>query len=512
MKSGIVYLIGAGPGNPDLLTVRARQLIESAEVLVYDYLVHPAFTYLLRPDCERICVGKRAGFHSKSQAEIQEILLAKAGEGKRVARLKGGDPFLFGRGGEEAAALAAAGIAFEVVPGITAAMGAAAYSGTPLTARNTNATLIFVTGHEDPEKPDTTVDWESLPKRNATLCIYMGVGNLDRIATRLLDGGFDKDTAVSCVEWATMGHQRVCRGKLGTISKEARAFGLKAPAIIIVGETAAMGENLSWFEKKPLQGRRFVVTRSQGQASELSSKLEKLGAEVIGLPLISISRNIDPQTMKDVFAEIASYDWLVFSSPNGVRYFFEAFFETFEDIRSLGFLRIAAVGKSTAREIRKFYVTTDLIPDEANADSLADALIKTDSMDSAKILVVAGNLGRDTLIDRLEEARAIVDRFEVYKTEATDLSEHPASKMFREQGADGILFTSSSGVRSFVDQAKFLQLEKDALRPKTLSIGKITSAAMKELGLPVDLQAKEASLDSLVEGVVNRFGKVSSEL
>lgn len=504
---GTVYLVGAGPGNPGLLTVRARELIESAEVLVYDYLVHPAFIHLLPAGCEQICVGKRKGFHSKSQDEIQQILLAKARQGKRVVRLKGGDPFVFGRGGEEAAALAAAGIEFEVVPGITAAMGASAYSGIPLTNRGTNATLVFVTGHEDPEKLDTMVDWEGLPKKDSTICIYMGVANLELIARRLRAGGFGAEAPVACVEWATLGHQRICRGNLGTISKTARAFGLRAPAVIIVGETAAMSEDLSWFEKKPLQGRRLVVTRSQGQASELSAMLERLGAEVVGLPLISISGNVDPQAAEEVFAEIASYDWLVFSSPNGVRYFFEAFFKAFEDIRSLGFLRIAAVGKSTANEIRRFFVSTDLIPPEANAESLAEALVATDSLDSAKVLVVAGNLGRDVLIDRLEEARAIVDRFEVYKTEQTDLRENPEAKSFREQGADGILFTSSSGARSFVDQAKHLQLAESALRPKTVSIGPITSEAMKGLGMPVDIQAKEASLQGLVDAVVARFGK-----
>ena len=506
-SKGVVYLVGAGPGNPDLLTLRAKDLIQSAETLVYDYLVHPAFTYLISHECEQICVGKRKGRHSESQIRIHEILVEKAREGKRVVRLKGGDPFVFGRGGEEAAALVKAGVDFEVVPGVTAALGAAAYSGTPLTFRENNSTLVFVTGHEDPEKLDTMVDWKALPKRKATVCIYMGVANLPVIVEKLLSSGFAVDLPVSCVEWATMGHQRVCRGKLGTIVEKARDFRLKAPAVITIGESVAMSEELSWFEKKPLQGRRLVVTRSRGQASELSSKLEKLGAEVIGLPLITISRNIDPQTMEDVFSEIGSYDWIVFSSPNGVRYFFEGFFEKFDDIRSLGFLRVAAVGKSTAKEIRRFYVSTDLIPDEANAESLVEALIATDSMDSAKILVVAGNLGRDILIDKLEEARAIVDRFEVYKTEAADLRENPAAKMFRELGADGILFTSSSGVRSFVDQAKSLQMEDDAIRPKTVSIGKITSATMKELGMPVDVQAKEANLDSLVEAVLKRFGK-----
>ena len=229
----------------------------------------------------------------------------------------------------------------------------------------------------------------------------------------------------------------------------------------------------------------------------------------MGLPLISISKNVDEETMADVFAEIASYDWIVFSSPNGVRCFFEAFFETFDDIRSLGFLRIAAVGEATAKEIRKYYVTTDLLPKEANAESLAEGLVETGSLDSSKVLLVTGNLGRDVLRSKLEEARAIVDRFEVYKTEPTDLSNDPAAKEFRSRGADAIIFTSSSGVRSFVDQAKDLVLESEANRPKTVSIGPITSSTMSKLGMPTDFQAEEASLDSLVNVVEQHFGKGS---
>ena len=506
-SKGTVYLVGAGPGDPGLLTIRGKDLIQNCDTLVYDYLVHPVVLNFPRKDCEQIYVGKKAGNHSKSQEAIQALLLEKANEGKHVVRLKGGDPYLFGRGSEEALFLKEKGVPFEVVPGITAAIGAASYSGTPLTQRNTSSTLVLVTGHEDPEKPETMVDWDNLPKSNSTLCIYMGVSRLDAIVGRLQKAGYADSIPVACVEWATLGRQRVCRGILGTICADTDVFGLKAPAIIIIGENAGMGDELSWFESKPLQGRRLVVTRSQGQASELSEQLELLGAEVIGLPLISIEKNVDEETASDIFAEIASYDWLVFSSPNGVRFFFETFFEKFDDIRSLGFLRIAAVGKSTAKEIKKFYVTTDLIPDEANASSLADALVATDSLDSAKVLLISGNLGRDILTTKLEEARAIVDRFEVYKTEATELSENPTAKLFREQGADAILFTSSSGVKSFVDQAKDLVLEADAVRPKSISIGPITSASMVQQGMPMNFQAKEASLESLVETIVENFGK-----
>jgi len=486
---------GARPGNLVRMTLRAKELVEQADVLVHDYLVHPSFMGLLKPGCERVYVGKQAGRHAMAQAEIEALLVDRARAGKRAVRLKGGDPLIFGRGAEEARALVAAGVPFEIAPGVTAAAGAAAYSGTPLTERSANSTVVFVTGHENPEKPELTVDWASLPKRNATICIYMGVGGLARIASAMLEAGFDPDVPAVCVEWATLGHQRTCRSVLGKVAADAAAFSLKPPA------------TLSWFEKKPLQGRRLVVTRSQGQASELSRLLEERGADALGLPLIEIERGVDAQTAADVFAELGSYDWLVFSSPNGVRGFFEAFFETFEDIRSLGFLRIAAVGQATAKEIRKYYVSVDLIPEEANAESLAEALVATGTLDSAKALVATGNLGRETLTAKLEEARAIVDRFEVYRARPTDLSGHPAAKRFREQGADAILFTSPSGAKSFVAQAEHLVLEKDALRPKTVSIGPITSEAMRELGLPVDLQASEASLESLVETVVSAFGK-----
>jgi len=507
MPRGCVYLVGAGPGNPGLITVRAKELIESCDTLIYDSLVHPAVLALPSEDCEQVFVGKKSGCHSVPQSGIQTLLVEKAKEGKRVVRLKGGDPFIFGRGGEEARFLRKEGIEFEIVPGITAAIGAGAFSGTPLTQRNTSSTLVIVTGHEDPEKSGASVDWSRIPQKDSTLCIYMGVSRLDTIVSRLREAGFSDDIPVACVEWATLGCQRVCRSKLGTICEDARAFRLKSPAVIIIGENAEMGDEISWFESKPLQGRRFVVTRSRGQASELSEKLERLGAEVIGLPLISISKSVDEETRDDVFAELASYDWLVFSSPNGVRYFFEAFFEKFDDIRSLGFIRIAAVGKSTANEIKKFYVTTDLIPDEANAESLAEALVATESLDSAKVLLVTGNLGRDVLMKKLEEARAIVDRFEVYRTDPTDLSGNPAAKAFREQGADAILFTSSSGVKSFVDQAKDLILAEGAIRPKSISIGPITSSSMEKVGMPMSFQAKEASLDSLVEVVVENFGR-----
>lgn len=509
MPEGIVWLVGAGPGNPGLLTVRGKELLERCQALVFDSLIHPAVLALASRDCELIYVGKKSGGSAFHQSSIQKILVQKAREGKEVVRLKGGDPFVFGRGGEEALFLRENGVAFEVVPGVTAASGAAAYSGTPLTQRRVNSTVVFVTGHEDPGKEASMVDWNRLPKENSTLCIYMGVGNLEPIVGRLIEAGFDMEAPVVCVEWATLGRQRVCRSRLNTVVEEARGFCLNSPSVILVGDNASMGEEISWFEDKPLQGRRFVVTRSKGQASELSEMLEMRGAEILGLPLISISKHVDEETKTDVFAEIASYDWIVFSSPNGVRYFFEAFFETFDDIRSLGFLRIAAVGKATAKEISRYYVSTDLIPKEANAESLGEALVETGSLDSSKVLVVTGNLGREVLPSKLEEARAIVDRFEVYQTAPTDLSSDPAAKEFRSRGADAIIFTSSSGVKSFVDQAKDLVLEDGAQRPETVSIGPITSSTMTELGMPTDFQAKEASLDSLVDTIEQQFGKGS---
>lgn len=502
MPEGRVFLVGAGPGDPGLMTLRGRDLLESAEVVVYDRLVHVALLAMCAENCERICVGKRAGGESIAQEAIGRLLIEHARAGKCVVRLKGGDPFVYGRGGEEARQLAAAGIAFEIVPGITAATAAGAYAGVPLTHREIASTLVFATGHENPGKDAASVDWRALGAlRQTTLCIYMGVGRLRPILSELETGGLSLDTPAACIQWASLGNQRTVVGTVATLADDVDRARVTAPAIVVLGGVVAQRDAIAWFEQRPLHGRRVVVTRNRERASELSARLERLGAVVLELPLIKVEPEVDREVCAEVFAEIGSYDWLVFSSANGVKHFFDLFFAAFKDVRSLGVMRIAAVGEATARALRDLHLEVEVVPDKAVAESLAQALIDTGSLDSAKALVVTGNLGRDVLIRKMEEARAIVDRFPVYTTHKTDLANDPVAGDLREHGADAVLFTSSSAVKSFLEQAETLKLSDGVPQPLNGSIGPITSATMRDAGMSVDFEAESANLDSLCEGL-----------
>jgi len=505
-----VYLVGAGPGDPGLVTLRARELIGQADVLVYDYLVDPGLLRWCEEDCEQVYVGKKAGFHALPQDEIEALLVDRFRAGKLVVRLKGGDPFVFGRGGEEARRLAEDGVDFEIVPGVSASLAAAAFAGIPLTHRDTASSVILVTGHEDPSKTAVSVDWRALAVPNTTICIYMGMGRLPEISRELILGGLDPETPAACVQWASLGRQRTCVATLATLPEAVSRERLTAPAMIIVGDVVGFRDTIAWFEKKPLLGRKVAVTRNREQAGKLASRLEAKGAEVLRLPLLSIVPATDPEVEEEVFGELGSYEWIVFSSANGVRCFFDLLIRRYDDLRSLGMLRIAAVGEATARAIRAHHLRVDIVPTRATAEDLADALIATGELDSAKIVVVTGNLGRDVLINRLNEARAIVDRFPVYRTEKTGLSDHPGAQAFRETGADAVLFTSSSAVRSFVDQAEALKPGPDAKRPIAGSIGPITSKTMRKVGMPVDFEAKKSTLDALVDALCEKLGSLDA--
>jgi uroporphyrinogen III methyltransferase/synthase len=508
MATGIVYLVGAGPGDLGLVTLRAKELIASADVLVYDYLVHPDLLDWCRADAKKIYVGKKAGFHSRPQDEIEAILVQHAREGSRVVRLKGGDPFVFGRGGEEVRRLAADGIAFEVVPGVTAALAAGAYAGIPLTLRNTSASLILLTGHEDPKKPEVQTDWRrysQLP--HATLAIYMGMGHLRHILDELVAGGMAGSTPAAVVQWATLGRQRSVAGTVATLADRVAAEKLSSPAIILIGEVVRGHDQIDWFEHLPLFGRRVAITRTRSQASELRIRLESLGAEVIELPLIDIVKDVSNHDLADIFPELGGYDWLVFSSANGVRYFFEEFLRVFDEIRSLGLMRIACVGEATARAVKGFHLKVECQPKKATAEALAEEMVATGSLDHAKILVVTGNLNRDVIVTQLEEAKAIVDTLKVYRTEQTDLTADPAAEEFRRKGADAILFASSSAVDSYVAQSRALALEPEARRPLTGSIGPQTTASLKTAGLTVDFEAKTPGLEPLIQSLVTRLAR-----
>jgi len=499
-ETGKVYLIGAGPGDPGLVTVRARQLIERADVIVYDYLANPQILDWARDEAERIYVGKTAGRHSIPQDEIEEILVARAKKGLQVVRLKGGDPFVFGRGGEEIQELEIDKIPYEIVPGVTAALATAAYAGIPLSHRNFSSAITFLTGHENPEKHTLSIDFRDYGTTKGTLCIYMGIGQLPRIVNELKAGGMSGEMPVAIIEWATLNRQRSVFSTLDSIVADLEASGLGAPAMVVIGEVVAQRAKTEWFEGRPLFGKRIVVTRAREQAGQLSALLTSQGAEVIELPFISVEQHFDPKRLGEVLAGIAVYEWIIFTSANGVKHFFDLFYKAYDDIRCLGPMRIAAVGAATAQEIEKHKLKVDLIPKKANADALAQELIENEGVESVQILVVTGNQNRESLVQRLEsdEGRAIVDTLSVYRTSKSDLRKNPAAERFRQEGADAVLFTSSSTVKSFVDQHAALKLEDGARKPAFGSIGPLTTKTLKELKLPVAFEATQASLEHFV--------------
>lgn len=507
-QSGKVYLIGAGPGDPGLITVRARDLIETADVIVYDYLANPKLLDWTKEGAEKIYVGKVAGRHSLPQDEIEEILVQHALKGRSVVRLKGGDPFVFGRGGEEVEQLETDRINFEIVPGVTAALATAAYAGVPLSHRDYSSAITFLTGHENPEKHTLSIDFRDYGKTNGTLCIYMGVGQLPRIVKELKEGGMSGDTPAGIIQWATLNRQKSVFGTVDTIVDDLQKAGLGAPAIIIIGKVVRHRARADWFEGKPLFGKRIVVTRAREQASQLTALLEQNGAEVLEIPFINIEPNFDPKTVSEVLAGIAVYEWIIFTSTNGVKQFFDLFYKAFDDIRCLGPMRIAAVGTATARAIEAHKLKVDLLPDRATADSLATKLIENEGIESVQVLVITGNQNRESLVQRLEkEGRAIVDTLALYKTSKTNLTDHPTAARFRKEGADAILFTSSSTVNSYIDQSEAFELEKDASTPALGSIGPMTSKTLKEKGFKISFEAQTSNLDQFLKAAINYFKK-----
>ncbi len=501
-----VFLVGAGPGDPGLVTLRARELIARCDVLVYDRLVNPELRAWVKTGCELIYVGKDAHVHAIPQDQIEDLIVARAKAGKTVVRLKGGDPFIFGRGGEEAQRLARDGIAFEIVPGVTAALAAAAYAGIPLTHRDFASSLSFITGHEDQEKHALRVDLKKFSDLGGTLCLYMAMGQLERIAGELRVGGLAAETPAAVVQWATTAQQKTLFTTLGEVVPAVARAGLGAPAVIIIGAAVKAAQGIGWFEQRPLFGKRIVVPRAKEQAGELRKKFEELGAEVLELPLIEIHPDINQERADEVFAELATYDWGVFTSPNGVRNFLDEVVRRCKDVRALGPMKFACIGPSTAREVEKYHLEVSIVPPSATADALADDLIALGSLENLRVLVVTGNRNRDDLVRNLEEkARAIVDCFQVYRTELTDLSQNAAAESFRKQGADAIAFTSASTVESFVTQAKHLAPAADARRPLACAIGPLTAKALNAHKMPVNIEAPEHSLDSLVATIRNKL-------
>ncbi len=512
VEKGKVFLVGAGPGAKGLLTLRAVELLNQCDVLVYDYLVNPDFRRLCAPRCEMIDVGKAPGMHSISQDEILDILVSRAREGKSIVRLKGGDPFVFGRGGEEMETLVGQDIEVEVVPGVTAALGCAAHNGIPLTHRDFSSSITFLTGHENPDKKEPRVDFHAFAKTGGTLCIYMGVGQAERISNELVEGGLPSDTAVAVIQWGTLAHQSSCKTSLGALPKVLREEGIQAPAMLLVGPSADFLQDCKNQENLPLLGRRVVVTRARDQAGKLRGKLATLGAEVLELPLIRVEQDSNRETLAEIFAEIAVYDWIVFTSVNGVRHFFDYFFRAFQDLRCLGPMRIAAIGQATAGELQKFHLQVDVLPEKAVSESLAEAMLEKENLENLKVLVITGSRNNPKLVDTLIlKGQAIVDQLQVYRTDIDDPTCSWEGRSLRSDGADAILFTSTSTVESF-NRVKDELLGGLARAPAFFSIGPKTTHAMKDAGMEVSGEAKEQTLDGLIQALLDELlGNEDSE-
>jgi len=501
-SSGTVYLVGAGPGDAGLLTLRGAELLKRADVVVYDALVNPELLRLAPSAAEIIYGGKRARQHAIPQSDLNQLLIAKAREGKAVVRLKGGDPYVFGRGGEEAEELADAGIPFEVVPGVSSFVAVPNYAGVPLTHRGFASKLTLITGHEDPAKEASSIDWAQVAKTPGTKVIMMGTDRIGQIADTLTEHGMDPATPVAMVRWGTTGHQESIAGTLATIAGTAEKANIGPPTVAVIGEVVKLREKLNWFERRPLFGQRIVVTRSREQASQLSRLLQESGAEVLEIPTIKLEPPTHREALVDALLELNSYDWLVFTSPNGVTKFFEYFFKQFHDMRDLGGARIAAVGPATANKLKELHLQVDLMPDEATAANIAEEFSGFESIENLKICLLRAEVANRELPDALEALGAIVDDIACYKTVPETEDRSGAASKLVESGANWITFSSSSTVEHFHSRFDLLSLLKDFPQMKLASIGPETSKALAKLGLKPALEAKQHTIDGLVNGLL----------
>jgi len=501
---GKVYLIGAGPGDPGLITVKAKECIQTADVVVYDYLASPFLLDYASKDAEIIYVGKKGGDHTLTQDKINLLLVDKAKEGKNVARLKGGDPFVFGRGGEEAQELLSYGIQYEVIPGVTSAVAAPAYAGIPVTHRDHTSFVSFITGHERPDKKESRMQWDIFAKSDATLVFLMGVKNLPNIVTKLMEHGKPSDTPVALVRWGTTTRQQTVTGTLSTIVEEVKKAGLKSPAIIVVGHVVSLRDELSWFDKKPLFGKKIVITRARAQASGLVAELNRLGAQCIEIPTIKITPPEDKKPLEAAIDNLGQYDWLVLTSVNGVKFFFDTLFAKGKDARALGHLNFACIGPVTKERLADHGIIADILPDTYQAESVVEAFSDLD-MTGKKVLLPRAKKARTILPEQLTRMGAMVDEVTAYETRLADEGKEMLIDMLKAGDIDAVTFTSSSTVTNFLSllegQNAPALLEKVTLA----SIGPITSDTIRAQGLVPDIEADAFTIDGLIKALLGHY-------
>ena len=504
MNRSIVYLVGAGPGDPGLITIKGMACIKKADVIIYDHLVNTSLLKEAKNEADIIYVGKKGNKHTMEQEDINRLIVNKAKEDKIVARLKGGDPFVFGRGGEEAVFLKENNIPFEIVPGITAAVATPAYAGIPVTHRSCTSTFGLITGHEDPTKEQSEIDWGKISTGIGTLTFYMGVKNLPNIVEQLIKHGRSKDTPVAVIRWGTTPAQQTVTGTLSNIVEKAKK--IKPPAITIVGEVVKLRDQLNWYETKPLFGKTIIVTRSRDQASEFSEKLISLGANVLEFPTISITNpdNFDP--LDKGIKRLESTDWIIFTSVNGVDSFFHRLFNLGGDIRDLKGVKICAIGPATAERIKEFRIRVDCQPPKYVAESVVEVFKKIDDLRGKRILMPRADIARSYLPEELQKLGADVMEVVAYKTVVASNGDAAILESLKDGVVDIVTFTSSSTVRNFVKIVGEDNLATFKEKVKFASIGPITTKTAEEMDIEVSIKADEYTIPGLTKAIVERVG------
>ncbi|MGZ8422443.1 MAG: uroporphyrinogen-III C-methyltransferase [Nitrospira sp.] len=502
MQKGIVYLVGAGPGDPKLLTLRGKECLEQADVVLYDYLANEALLGHVSPRAERLYVGRRGRGQYRDQAEINRLLIDHAQAGKRVVRLKGGDPFVFGRGGEEAEAVAAAGLEFEVVPGVTAAVAAPAYAGIPVTHRTLASTVTFVTGHEDPTKDRSVVEWPRLATAHGTLVFLMGMTNLPKIVQCLRAEGKDGSTPAAVIRWGTRASQQTVVGTLDDIVEKATAAHMDPPTVIVIGEVVRLREQLNWFECRPLFGKRILVTRPKLQAPAFSDLITAAGGEAVECPTIEIVPPEDWGPLNRALERLSTYNWLIFTSVNGIAPFMTRLMESQRDVRALAGLTMCCIGPRTAEALSAYGLRADVIPEQFQAEGILEALDGR-PVRGMNVLIPRALVAREILPEQLRTRGATVDVVPVYRTIRPAVATDRLREQLRTRAIDIISFTSSSTVRNFVElfasREEMLQLVGEST---VACIGPITAATAREVGLTVHVMASQNTIPALADAIV----------
>jgi uroporphyrinogen III methyltransferase/synthase len=505
---GKVYLIGAGPGDPGLITVKGLECVRKADVVIYDYLANERLLEHRRPEAELIYVGKQGGRHTLPQDEINDLIVGKAKEGKIVARLKGGDPFIFGRGGEEAEECVKNGIPFEVVPGVTAATSVPTYAGIPLTHREHTASVAFVTGHEDPTKPESKIHWDKISTGIGTLVFFMGMKNLQNIVDKLVANGRDAGTPVAAIQWGTRTDQRVVAGTLRDIVGKVREAKLGPPAIIVVGEVVNLRSTLNWFESKPLFGKRIVVTRSRDQASVFSEMLINAGATPIEFPSIDVVPPVSWDELDAALDGLTAYQWIIFTSANAVRFFFHRLRDRGMDIRSLSRNRICVVGPKTAESLEAYSLKADLVPTDFKAEGVLEALGGV-SVKGTKFLIPRAKQAREIIPEKLRERGAEVTVATAYENVRPASDVERVKKLFQDRRIAAVTFTSSSTVNNFVEMVGKSEYKTLMNGVTVACIGPVTAKTAAEYGMNVDIMPKDYTIPALVDAMVEYYKKKS---